>query len=1446
MESQRMGIAAAHDGGLNRLRTHAPRMRRRTENAGYSANSKGSTSSRRSAESGGAGPLQAHLLRSSKGATQSIDVVPKPTAHDANDSGPSETWALFAHADKTDYWLMAGGILASVVSGASLPSINIVFGACVYVWPISAQWIDSVVKTIATHRLEPLPCCQPPPSAANAVTALANSDFPDTNGVDMDSITSCALTLLGIGVWVLVAESVSVALLTHSAARQTKVMRAAALEALMFQDMMFFDGNNPFSLATDIGGNMVVVQDGLGRKLGQFAKHTTQVVLGVTVGIARAWNVGLGLAATVPLFLVAIYSFVSRVSKSTHLEADEYSHAGAVAEEALSAVGTVLAFNAQPGMTARFDRFLVAGDKEYRRFAKIIASAIAFIQFASFVLFGYGLWLGGHFVANQNDVVPTMKDALPAVMVEIAGLLAIGSAAPALEALASARTAAVAVLELDKQRPAIDCRARGRELDIVHGRVAFTDVVFAYPTRARELALKSCSFEIAAGQRVALVGPSGGGKSTLFNLIERLYDPAFGRVLLDGVNVRDLGVRWLRAQLGVVRQEPVLFATTVMENIRYGRPDASDEDVVAAAQRAHAHAFISALPDGYATNIGANGAMLAAGQRQRLAIARAFVKNPAVLLLDEATAALDVDGADAVQHAFDELYASAHITTLVIAHRLATIASADVVFVVEDGKVAERGPYATLAGDPRSRYSMLFGGDRDGDKDAEQTRLTQTHRLSYASSRFRGGDAFRASSIRPSSIRPSSIRPSYLNESVGPVPSSRRQRQRYDSGFVDSARAMDIGFFVVKDSIASSRASDMAWLETTRSTVGIFNEKGEKVQPSASPPSPNDNTTPDGVTATATPADPGLGRKILALMAVDKRFLLLAMGASLVNGIVNPLTAILKSNIVNDMYAIEAREDYDDLRSTADRYFAIFLGAGACLGVSYFVQSYNFRRLGRNLTNRLRAQTFASMLKQDMKWFDEPAHTSGTLSSMLSNDTAAVKIIAGEIQGRKVQNIIVMAFATVLAFAVGSWQATLVFLGVVPFIVATIALDQRITWYAEAEGDRSLATAGRLANEMVRNVETITEHNLQERVLAEYKRALELPTRVAIKTGYSTGFALGFSQFAKWVGYAALHYCGALFIRSGDTTFALFYRTLNLMNVAALCLDETATFLGDEKVARVAASRIFALMEHTPDVDLDAPGEKLPDNFPGSIDVAGVHFAYPLYPDAPVLSDFSMRVRAGETTVLRGGSDAGKSTLLQLLLRLYDTTDGRIAVSGTPIERLDVRWWRSTVAVVHQEPTLFRLSVLDNLRLGCPSADANDVIAVCQSVDAHAFILALPDGYDTLVDTDKFSRGQKQRIALARALLLRPRVLLLDDATSALDNDSRAVVRATLRRWTTEHACTILTVDSSDEGARIADRVVVAANGAVVESGSHDELLRLPGGVYAAAQKRLSSPMTEL
>jgi len=245
-------------------------------------------------------------------------------------------------------------------------------------------------------------------------------------------------------------------------------------------------------------------------------------------------------------------------------------------------------------------------------------------------------------------------------------------------------------------------------LDKVSGDISLKNIKFAYPARPDKRVCNGYSLEIAAGATVALVGASGSGKSTIIQLMERFYDPDSGVVTLDGVDLRELNVRWLRQQIGLVGQEPVLFSGTIAENIAYGKPGSTREDVENAARMANAWDFIQEFPAKFDTDVGEKGGQLSGGQKQRIAIARAMIKNPAVLLLDEATSALDTESERIVQGALDELLAKYKRTTIVIAHRLSTIRNADKIAVVDKGKIVEEGTHDELMNKgPEGKYFTL-------------------------------------------------------------------------------------------------------------------------------------------------------------------------------------------------------------------------------------------------------------------------------------------------------------------------------------------------------------------------------------------------------------------------------------------------------------------------------------------------------------------------------------------------------------------------------------------------------------------------------------------------------------------------------------------------------------------------------------------------------------------
>jgi ATP-binding cassette subfamily B (MDR/TAP) protein 1 len=266
---------------------------------------------------------------------------------------------------------------------------------------------------------------------------------------------------------------------------------------------------------------------------------------------------------------------------------------------------------------------------------------------------------------------------------------------PNITAFAKAKAGAYNIFTMIEQKPTINVdSADAKELSSVQGHIEFRNVQFSYPSRPDVIIFRDFSLDIPASKTVAIVGGSGSGKSTVVSLIERFYDPSGGEVLLDGTNIRSLNLKWLRGQIGLVNQEPALFATSIKENILYGKPDATEKEIEEACKAANAHTFVSQLPQGYNTQVGERGVQMSGGQKQRIAIARAILKNPTILLLDEATSALDASSEQIVQEALDRVMVGR--TTVVVAHRLSTIQNADTIAVVQEGVIVEMGNHAAL------------------------------------------------------------------------------------------------------------------------------------------------------------------------------------------------------------------------------------------------------------------------------------------------------------------------------------------------------------------------------------------------------------------------------------------------------------------------------------------------------------------------------------------------------------------------------------------------------------------------------------------------------------------------------------------------------------------------------------------------------------------------------
>ncbi|HWP10924.1 MAG TPA: ABC transporter transmembrane domain-containing protein [Ramlibacter sp.] len=475
--------------------------------------------------------------------------------------------------------------------------------------------------------------------------------------------------------------------------RVTADLRNAVYAHVLEQSPEFFETTQTGEVLSRLTTDTTLVQTVVGSSLSLGLRN---MVMGIGALAMLVWTNPYVMTQVLGILVVVVLPttwFGRRVRRLSRASQDRVADSSAIAAEVLNAIPVVQSYTAESREAARFDASTTNAFGAAVRRTRARAFLVAFIIIATSAALLWGLYQGTQAVLAGQITAGHLGETIVYVII-LAG--AVGVLGEVYGDLLRAAGATERLMELlDSRSPVtspaspVPCRpSRGGSA------IALENVTFHYPSRPAIPALKEFSLAIAPGETVALVGPSGAGKSTVFQLLLRYYDPGGGRILLDGVSTRELALQELRRRIGIVPQDAVIFSSSALENIRYGRPGASDEEVTAAARAAFADDFIMALPEGYATFLGERGVRLSGGQRQRVAIARAMLKNPPLLLLDEATSALDAESERMVQAALES--AIRDRTTLVIAHRLATVQKADRIVVLDHGRIVEEGTHETL------------------------------------------------------------------------------------------------------------------------------------------------------------------------------------------------------------------------------------------------------------------------------------------------------------------------------------------------------------------------------------------------------------------------------------------------------------------------------------------------------------------------------------------------------------------------------------------------------------------------------------------------------------------------------------------------------------------------------------------------------------------------------
>jgi len=1030
--------------------------------------------------------------------------------------------------------------------------------------------------------------------------------------------------------------------------------------------------------------------------------------------------------------------------------------------------------------------------------------------------------------------------------VMIAGFL-LAMIPPAIQAMKKAQLAAWKLYQIIDRHPAIDSSGdKGTKVTTMEGRIAIEGLHFRYPAASGTKVFEDLNLTVAAGETVALVGESGSGKSSIARLISRFYDPQEGRVCIDGVDVKDLQVRSMRDHIGIVSQEPLLFDTTIAENIARGKPGpvrATMEEIEAAAKAANAYSFIMSFPDKFETQVGARGGKMSGGQKQRIAIARALIRKPSVLILDEATSALDNESEKVVQQAIDNLVGKTGtgggITTIIIAHRLSTVKNADriVVLGAKDGSTAngstivEMGSHDELMAKEKGLYKALVGGTGtaiDTGSSIEESAVTTP-------SVFHNSGTSNATTANPSTSTSASIK-------------------RIDSN--DKVNTQSTG--KVDDNTQSTGTHKKEPLTLSQK------EKDKKLN------------------ADFKAIDK---KKLNSYSQPERCHFFFGLICCFCTGVAFPFCGFLFSLMISAMTIY----DFDYARNATEWLAGAFGLLAVFMIIAQFFQTYLFEIIGERLTRRIRTDYFRTLIRQEIAWFDSPENSLGVLTSRLAVDVKLIRQTVGQGTGAAVSSMTSLLTGLLVAL-VAAWQFALAFLATVPLL----ALTELINWMLMKGGDsvakKQLGSIAGLFGEYVQGIREVQSFGLETFVTTDVAEQLdEKILDVAKRAALFRGLSAGSVQVIQLSVYALAFYIGALMMDKGLLEYEMFMLVLWCMAFGASGMGQSANWISSAAKGKAAAVRIFELFDRKPPIDTRPWNE---DGSPravvapkeigsqkGEIEFRNVKFAYPTRKTARVFDGMSLKIPAGQTAALIGSSGSGKSTVMSLLERFYDPvaavidcggekkdgvdveivigdqtklddSNGVVLVDGVDIRTMDVMYLRQAIGLVGQEPVLFDASVGENIAFGRDGATKEEIISAAKTANAHEFISKFDGGYDYNVGTrgKKVSGGQKQRIAIARAVLKDPRILLLDEATSALDNESEKIVQQSLDNLVSENKSsdrTTVIIAHRLSTVRNADCIYVLDNSGdgavVVESGSHEELIALNGKYKALLEATMQS-----
>ncbi|KAK3940009.1 putative ABC transporter expressed in the mitochondrial inner membrane [Diplogelasinospora grovesii] len=1271
------------------------------------------------------------------------------------------------------------------------------------------------------------------------------------------------MTLLGVVMWF--CATLDVALWVTTGELRARAARETIFASLIKKRMGWYDSrlNGMGSLLAGIQAQTRELQTATSQTLGFLVCNAFVFIACMVVALYYSWKLTLVMLATaVPSIIILSYlgSFLDPAIERQKLELAQASkHATA----AITAIDLVKVYNAADHEAFHFMQAIRRSAKYYSRQALCNCGQMGYIKLWMIMLFVVGFYFALVLV-NRGELSP--GNALTTFYAALTAFESMESVGPQWLVLVKGMAAGQMLkgLTSDGDLDSSEDTPGSYRLAALRGEIKFRNVSFAYPSHPTKTVLRPTSLTFPSGKLTFVVGKSGSGKSTLGNLLLRFYEPTTGCITIDGIRAYKLDLGWLRSNITLIQQSSVLFDDTLFNNVALGAQDpdhVSKDDVQEACGLALLQSTISGLSDGLNTLVGPGRCSLSGGQKQRIALARAKLRDSPVLILDEITSGLDPVSRALIMDAIRSWRNGK--TTIIITHEVGQIEDDDFVYVLDDGALMQQGCRRELIRDSRGLFaSLLASADHPSPTEASQSddktkgdELANQDMMVPELSQVRNGRHGVWTKVIPT-------RGTLLFYPISFEVSNPPGTPGSPSVNILAQRGLEV----------KSHRTPSARRQLVEQTVDdlelFFLER------------PVDPKDPEASRGQNLPSLMSILRTVWsALDNTGKLQLVAGVLLCLVIAASNPAFAYVFAQLLSAFWHTNANHRI----SEGGKWAATLAVLAVIDSISTFLGYLLMEQVAQKWVNTLRSEAYKRILNQPRTWFDKPGHSPGRITECLDRNAEEM---------RKLVGMFVPIFLTVTAMILASltwaliirWDLTLITLAGLPVAIATARGNSAVSDKWESRCDAAAEATGAVLNETFSNIRVVRALTLEPYFSRKHIQSANATYRLGMRRAVWVGVFYGLYQSTAFFLTALVMYYGAKILSEGIITITDVMKVINLL---LFCLGTSVALLGN--LPQIAAAKTTAVqMLHFAHLPYLSSHESLGTrrlSTPLPVKMHGLKFKYP-NADVQTLRSIDLTIEEGRCVAVVGASGCGKSTLASLLLRLYEplVTDHPhprqdadddpfsdryelltedqppLTFSGHPASMLSTPSLRSYVGYVPQTPYLFPATLRNNITYGLhessPLRAQTSIESAARLAGIHTFICSLPDGYDTLVGEGGIgvSGGQAQRICIARALVRRPKLLVLDEPTSSLDAQGAGRMRDVLTalvkhsRITTTNEGTggtggggmaVVVITHSKEMMRVADEIVVIDQGCTVESGSYEELLILGKKNKGGCFKRL-------